>query len=109
MKLGAIVQYDLFGEVEAAEHMQAAQARAASAAASQFLFETPWPDLLSWWLHGEVIEERLTRGEASASFRRGPGGGAGLGVGDLERWPSVRSPRNLAGICLPAAVVHSLG
>lgn len=77
MKLGAIVQYDLFGEVEAAEHMKAAEARAASAAASQFLVETPWPDLLSWWLHGEMIEERLTRGEASASFRRGPGGGPG--------------------------------
>lgn len=77
MKSGAVVQYDLFGEVEAAEQVQTARSRAASTEASRFLVETPWPDLLSWWLHGELIEARLTRGEANSSYRRGPDGGPG--------------------------------
>lgn len=77
VKAGAVIQYDLFGEIEAAEQIEADRAREASAEASRFLVQTPWPDLLSWWLHGEVVEARLTRGEANASFRRGPDGGQG--------------------------------
>lgn len=62
---------------ETAIQYDRASAQAASAAACTFLTETPWPDLLGWWLHPDVIEARLDRGEAKASYRRGPGGKPG--------------------------------
>lgn len=72
-----VIQYDLFGEVEAVEKTAQAAALATSAAARSFLTETPWPDLLGWWLYPEAIEANLTRGEAKASYRRGLAGGPG--------------------------------
>lgn len=73
MKAVPVCQYDIFGEVEAAEMAAYSAAEAASVAARSFLTETPWPDLLSWWLHPQLIEARLDRGEAKASYRRGAG------------------------------------
>ncbi|WP_233213681.1 hypothetical protein [Mycobacterium hubeiense] len=64
------IQYDLFGEVEAAHMAAEAASRARSAAAAAFLASTPWPPLLGWWLHSEAIEAMLDHGEARASFRR---------------------------------------
>jgi hypothetical protein len=72
-----LIQYDLFGEMEAAEKSAEAAARAQSAAARSFLTDTPWPDLIGWWLHSEAIESKLDRGEAKASYRKGPGGKPG--------------------------------
>lgn len=68
-----VIQYDLFGEMEAAEKSAQAASGAMSAAARRFLTETPWPDLVGWWLHAEAIESQLNRGESKASYRRGPG------------------------------------
>lgn len=72
-----VIQDDLFGEVQAAEKTAQAAALVASAAARSFLTETPWPDLLGWWLRGDTIEANLDRGEAKASYRRGPNGNPG--------------------------------
>lgn len=72
-----MVQYDLFGEIEAAEQAAQRAARAASAAATAFLSETPWPDLISWWLHPQETQGRLEHGDTKAKFRRGPDGTAG--------------------------------
>lgn len=72
-----LIQYDLFGEMEAAEKAAQTAARAQSAGARSFLTETPWPDLLGWWLHTEAIESKLDRGEVKANYRRGPGGTPG--------------------------------
>ncbi|CAN3131963.1 hypothetical protein ACNUDN_28995 [Mycobacterium sp. smrl_JER01] len=41
-----VVQLDLFGEIEAAEHADAAARDNAAMQAATFLVETPWPDLL---------------------------------------------------------------
>ncbi|WP_313888747.1 hypothetical protein [Mycolicibacterium sp. CBMA 226] len=70
-------QYDLFGEIEAAELAASTQAAARRASAMQFLAETPWPDLLAWWLHPDVIETQLDYGECKASYRRGRHGTPG--------------------------------
>ena len=67
------IQYDLFGEVEAAQRAAETAAHAAVASARAFLTQTPWPGLVSWWLHPEAIESRLHHGEVKASYRRGPG------------------------------------
>lgn len=72
-----MVQYDLFGEMEAAEKAEQCRARQATAAARTFLSETPWPDLIAWWLHPTAAEKRLDQGEAKASYRRGPEGEPG--------------------------------
>lgn len=71
------IQYDLFGDLEAAHEAAAAAEREASAAARSFITETPWPGLLAWWLHSEVVESALDRGEVKASYRHGRGGGPG--------------------------------
>ena len=71
------IQYDLFGEIEAAEEARASAAQHASSAAGRFLTETPWPGLIGWWLHSVEVERKLDRGEAKASFRRGPTGAPG--------------------------------
>ncbi|TXI56479.1 hypothetical protein [Mycolicibacterium mageritense] len=75
------LQYDLFGDIEAAEKAEraadAAASAAASPAASAFLTETPWPALLAWWQHSDAIEARLDHGEVKACFRRGPGANPG--------------------------------
>jgi hypothetical protein len=47
--VAAAVQYDLFGEVEAAQRLAQSAPQAASTAANCFLTETPWPDLIGWW------------------------------------------------------------
>lgn len=72
-----VVQYDLFGEVEASERAAALAGQALSADASAFLVGTPWPELLGWWLHPAAIEAMLTHGEAKASYRRAADGGPG--------------------------------
>lgn len=72
-----VIQYDLFGEMEAAEKSAAEAARALSAAACAFLVETPWPDLLAWWAYPETIESRLTFGDTKASYRAAGDGDAG--------------------------------
>ncbi|WP_441964494.1 hypothetical protein [Mycolicibacterium houstonense] len=69
-----MVQYDLFGEIEAAERSAQRAAHAASAAAITFLTETPWPDLISWWVHPEATQARLEHGDTMAKFRHGPDG-----------------------------------
>lgn len=71
------IQYDLFGEIEAAEEARVSAAQYASSAAGRFLTETPWPGLIGWWLHSDEVERKLDRGEAKASFRRGPTGAPG--------------------------------
>ena len=68
------VQYDLFGEIDAAETSAAALAQSRSTAATDFLTQTPWPDLLGWWAHPDSIEAKLTHGETKAYFRRCPDG-----------------------------------
>jgi hypothetical protein len=65
------VQYDLFGEIEAADKAAEAARRVRSAAASTFLAKTPWPELLGWWLHPSAIEAKLHHRETKASYRRG--------------------------------------
>lgn len=69
----AVIQYDLFGEIESLENAIAAAASDAIA----FIIETPWPGLLAWWLFPEVVEARLDRGEVKANYRRGPDGNPG--------------------------------
>ncbi|WP_234816691.1 MULTISPECIES: hypothetical protein [Mycolicibacterium] len=64
-----MIQYDLFGEVEAAEKAAESAARSASMSAIVFLTQTPWPDLIGWWLHPDAIESRTDGG---ASYRSGP-------------------------------------
>lgn len=71
------LQYDLFGEIEAAQKSAEIAARAASAEARSFLTLTPWPSLISWWLHPDIVETRLHHGETKASYRRGPGDNLG--------------------------------
>lgn len=108
------IQYDLFGEVETAQQSAETADHTASAAARSFLTDTPWPDLVAWWLHPDVVESRLDRGEAKASYRRGPGDAPGwawaiwrdglrfeaddtwLGWSHQPRW------------CIPWAELHSL-
>ncbi|WP_454793786.1 hypothetical protein [Mycolicibacterium lutetiense] len=67
-----MIQYDLFGEIEATEKAAQRRARQATAAARAFLSETPWPDLIAWWVHPTATQSRLDQGEAKSSYRRGP-------------------------------------
>lgn len=67
------MQYDLFGEIEAAEESARDLAAERSAAARSFMIATPWPQLISWWLYPDVIEAKLDQGDAKACYRRGPG------------------------------------
>lgn len=70
-------QYDLFGEIEAAELAASEQAATLSRSAARFLADTPWPQLLAWWLHPEPIQAQLDHGDCKASYRRGPNGTPG--------------------------------
>ncbi|MGW0162195.1 hypothetical protein ACWDUN_23060 [Mycobacterium sp. NPDC003323] len=72
-----VVQLDLFGEIEAAELADAAARDSAAMQAAAFLVETPWPDLLAWWIHTDATESRLDHGECKASYRRSPDGSPG--------------------------------
>lgn len=72
-----VVQLDLFGEIEAAELAEAAARDSAAMQAAAFLVETPWPDLLAWWIHTDATESRLDHGECKASYRRSPDGSPG--------------------------------
>lgn len=90
-----VVQYDLFGEVEAAERAAISAARTASASAGSFLVETPWPGLVGWWLHPEAIESRP---DGAVSYRAGPNdtagwawavGREGLGFESGDTWQGV--------------------
>ena len=72
-----VVQYDLFGELETAERSAESAAQARSVAASAFLADAPWPDLLGWWLYPDTIEAQLNHGETKASYRIGPNGSPG--------------------------------
>lgn len=63
------IQYDLFGEIEAAEKIAESAARSSGLAASVFLAQTPWPGLIGWWLHPDAIESRTDGG---VSYRSGP-------------------------------------
>lgn len=67
------VQLDLFGEVEAAERSAQTVNEIRSGLARAFIIDTPWTELVAWWLHPDAIEAMLTRGEAKASYRRTPG------------------------------------
>lgn len=59
-------QYDLFGEVAAAEEAAAAAADLRARDARTFL-ASPWTDLLGWWGHPEAIEALVDHGETKAA------------------------------------------
>ena len=110
----APVQYNLFGEVEAALLAADQDAHERSAAASTFLAETPWPDLLAWWLFPDAIEAELDHGECKASYRRGANGAPGwawaiwrdgLRFEPGDRWQGwSHRPR----WCIPWAQLHAM-
>lgn len=105
------VQYDLFGEVEASERKALSASRVASAEATSFLVETPWPALIGWWLHPEAIESRIDGG---ANYRSGPNDTAGwawatwrdgLRFESGQTWPGWdKRPRR----CIAWAELHTL-
>lgn len=108
------VQLDLFGDVEAAENAARTVDGIRSGLAKAFIIDTPWPELVSWWLHSDAIEAMLTRGEVKASYRRGPGSlpgwawaiwsdGLRYESGDLWRGWNYR-PR----WCIPWPQLHAL-
>ena len=108
----ATLQYDLFGEIEAAEAAAALAADADSLAAAAFLASKSWGELLGWWLHPDAIEANIQHGEIKAGYSGADRGrwayairpdGLRFEAGDTWQGFSHR-PR----LCIPWAELHAL-